>query len=182
MKELGLVIALALATSQAQALGASLYQLDMPLRDASGATVGLDVFRGHPVIVSMFYGTCPAACPLLMERLREVESKVDRATRRDLRVLLVSFDFARDTPQMLTSLANAHRLDLSRWELVAASDEDAQTLAAVLGIHYKRVSGGMFQHTSRLVLVDRQGDFAARYDAFDIAPERVAAKLQALER
>ena len=50
----------------------SLYDLALRLRTADDRTVGLDVARGHVVLVSMFYGTCPAACPVLVEEIDRV--------------------------------------------------------------------------------------------------------------
>ena len=41
---------------------ASIYPVSVALRDENGDAIGVDVFRGRPVIVSMFYGSCPAAC------------------------------------------------------------------------------------------------------------------------
>ena len=33
------------------------------MRDADDRTVGIDVNRGHRVLVSMFYGSCAMGCP-----------------------------------------------------------------------------------------------------------------------
>ena len=53
--------------------GGSVYQLGLVLRDQGGAATGLDRYRSSPVIISMFYGTCPAACPLLISDLQALE-------------------------------------------------------------------------------------------------------------
>jgi protein SCO1/2 len=175
MRTWALLLCCVLFSAPALARDESLYQLKMPLRDASGTTVGLDVFRGRPVLVSMFYGTCPAACPMLVERIRAVEALLDPATREDVRVLLVSFDAARDTPQLLTALARAHGVDEPGWKLTAASDADARTLAAVLGVRYRHLPGGEFEHNARLVLVEPDGHIGAAVDAFETPPDQLAA-------
>jgi protein SCO1/2 len=90
--------------------GESVYQLAGSLRDQTGARVGLDVFRGHPVLVSMFYASCPDACPLLIEEIRQFESTLPVSVRADLRVLLVSLDPARDTPEALHRLARVRAI------------------------------------------------------------------------
>ncbi|HUJ58349.1 MAG TPA: SCO family protein [Kofleriaceae bacterium] len=145
------------------ATGPSLYDLALPLTRASGDVVGLDVDRGHPTLISMFYGSCSVACPVLVDKIAGALAQLPDADRRDARVLLVSFDPARDTPARLRELANEHRLD-ARWTLAAASDGDARTLAAVLGIRYRAAPGGQFFHTAAVVALDRDGRIVARMD------------------
>ena len=43
--------------------------------------INLDLYRGHPVMVTMFYATCPATCPLIIDTLRAVERD---STRRSV--------------------------------------------------------------------------------------------------
>lgn len=143
--------------------GPSLYELAIPLASASGARIALDVDRGHPTLISMFYGSCTAACPLLIRTIGTTLDQLSPAVRGDVRVVLVSFDAARDTPERLRELVQMHHLD-ERWTLAAASDADARTLAAVLGVRYRAVAGGQFFHTSAIVALDRDGRAMARMD------------------
>jgi protein SCO1/2 len=171
------------ADSTAPLDDASLYDLDLALVDHDGATVALADHRGHPVLVTMFYASCPAACPVLIEELRAIDAAIAADARADLRVLLVSFDPARDRPEQLRALAAARGLDLDRWTLAAATDADARLLAAVLGVKYRRLASGEFSHTSVITALDRDGHPLARLDGFgrDHAPlvaavERAAAR------
>ena len=84
---------------------------DAELTDQDGKAHGLDVYRGHPVLVTMFYGSCPAACPLIIDTLRAIEKDLTPAQRADLRVLMISIDPERDTPEALKAArrAAAHR-------------------------------------------------------------------------
>jgi protein SCO1/2 len=136
----------------------SLYDLGIGVVGADGARHRLDELRGHPVLASMFFASCPSVCPLLISELKRTEAQLPRAVRDDTRVLLVSFDPARDTPAVLADVIRRHGLDARRWSvLVAASEDDARTLAAALGIRYRAAAGGMFNHTTRVVALDRQG-------------------------
>lgn len=140
----------------------SLYQLPITLTTQSGAAAGLDLQRGHPVLISMFYGSCPAACPMLITAMQAYESHLDQAARARLRVLMVSFDAARDTPERLAGLARLHRADPARWTFASAADNDARKLAALLGIAYRRQPSGEFDHSLLITLLDRQGRVLAR--------------------
>jgi protein SCO1/2 len=146
----------------------------MPLTAADGKTIALDTDRGHPTLISMFYSSCTAACPLMINTVKRTLDQVPASKRDDIRVLLVSFDPARDTPARLHELANMHHLD-GRWTLAAASDDDARTLAAVLGIRYRAVEGGQFFHTSAILVLDRDGRTAARMDGLGDPSALVAA-------
>ena len=139
----------------------SIYRLNAQITTQSAATVGLDLYRGRPTLISMFYGSCPAACPMLITAMQVYESHLDPAARARLRVLLVSFDASRDTPQHLDSVASLHHTDPKRWTFASASDSDARKIAAVLGISYRRLPTGEFDHSLLITLLDNEGRIVA---------------------
>jgi len=145
--------------------GGSVYDLGLQVRDADGVVRGLDELRGHPVLASMFFASCTSACPLLIERIKQVEAAAPPELRGDLRVLLVSFDPARDIPAVLVDVARRNEVDPRRWRITVAPDEaSARTIAAVLGIRYRLGAGGMFDHTTAVTVLDRQGEVRGRSD------------------
>ena len=147
-----------------EAVAPSLYDLEVRVTDHSGAVRALEEFRGHPVLVTMFYATCPAACPLLTSDLKRIEQKLPDAVRSNVRVLMVSFDSARDTPSTLSRLMTERAMDASRWTLASAPDAEARELAGVLNIRYRKLDNGEFFHSSSIVLLDAQGRPRARID------------------
>lgn len=168
MTRLLTVLAAALAWSGGLALGAetdlppqSLYQLRATLLSQRGNPIGFDMDRGHPTLVTMFYGSCPAACPMLITRMQVYESHLNPASRSRLRVLLVSFDAVRDTPAQLEQLARLHRTDPTRWILASAGEAEARKIAALLGFRYRRLPDGSFDHSLLITLLDRQGQVLA---------------------
>jgi protein SCO1/2 len=138
----------------------SLYQLDLDLTAADGSDKELSHFQGQPVLISMFYGKCPSACPMLISELGQV---LDEAKDEDLKVLLVSLAPDQDTPELLTELAERHGLD-EDWLLVAPKPGQERTLAATLGIAYRVMPNGHINHSSILTLLDAQGRPIARVD------------------
>jgi len=152
-----LVLALPMIAAAAGPPPDSVYQLSLNFTTQSGAHAGLDLQRGHPVLISMFYGSCPAACPMLITGIKVYEGHLDEASRARLRVLLVSFDAARDTPDRLQALARLHRVDPARWAFASAGDNDARKLAALLGIRYRRQPDGNFDHSLLITLLDAEG-------------------------
>ncbi len=139
----------------------SIYQLPARLLSQANTVVSLDVDRGHPTLISMFYGSCPAACPMLMTSLQVYESHLDEASRARLRVLLVSFDGSRDTPDKLQGIVQLHRIDSGRWTLAGANDMDARKIAALLGFRYRHNADGSFDHSLLITLLDDEGRIVA---------------------
>ena len=142
----------------------SLYALSAALVDEEGRPVGLDLFRGYPVLISMFYASCPDACPLLIANIQRIEADLSPRERANLRVVLVSLDPERDTPEALKALARARGLDESHWRLLRAPDDTVREIAAALGIKYRRLPDGGFNHSSIITLLDRSGSVQARVD------------------
>jgi protein SCO1/2 len=159
-------------TASSPEVSISIYPLEVQLRDQNDAAIGVDVFRGHTVIVSMFFGSCPAACPLLVSHIARLEASLAPEVRSELRVLLVSFDAERDTPARLGELARAHKADPARWRLASATDEPARVLGNALGISFRKIEGGMFAHDSVITVLDGDGRIVARNDDLtaDVTP------------
>ena len=140
----------------------SIYQLTSSITDQDGREQNLDTFRGHPVVITMFYGTCPHVCPLLISTIQKTEQALAPRDRAKLRVLMVSIDPEKDTPQLLSDVADRHHVDDARWKLTRASPADVRKIAAVLGIRYRKLPNGEFNHSTVLTLLDREGVIRAR--------------------
>jgi protein SCO1 len=161
--------------------GESLYQLDTKLETQDGRTLELAALRGAPVLVTMFYASCEGVCPLIAVHLRRIESRLDPTQRERLRVLMVSFDPARDTPEALAKFARDHRADTSRWVLARADDGDTREIAAALGIRYRGLPNGVFSHSTVITVLDSDGVMRARTsDLKEIEPGFLAVLAEAL--
>jgi protein SCO1/2 len=156
----------------------SLYHLDAGLTNQAGAAHGLDVHRGHPVLVTMFYASCPATCPLIIDTLRATERELTAAQRARLRVLMISLDPERDTPAALRELATARRIDTTRWSLARADAETVRTIAALLNVQYRRLPGGEFSHSTAIVLLSPDGKVQARSSTLGHADPTLLSKLR----
>lgn len=162
---LALIVLLPRQTQAAETPPAdSVYGLQATLRMAgSGEAVSLDVHRGRPVLVTMFYGSCPHVCPMLLSTIKQIEARLAPQERKKLRVLAISLDPERDTPATLAELARAHGVDdHANWLLAVPRAPDVRPIAAVLGIRYRKLPDGNFNHTSTIILLDERGRPVAR--------------------
>lgn len=140
----------------------SVYQLKVPLVDQDANPSRWDEAPKGPRIVSMFYSNCDFVCPMLFEAIRNVEAALPAESRQRLSVGLISLDPKRDTPGVLKKTANQRGADETRWRLYRADAADVRKLAATLGIQYRQLSGGEFNHSTVLILLDAQGRVNAR--------------------
>jgi protein SCO1/2 len=155
----------------------SIYHLSAALTDQSGRSIGLDVHRGQPVLVTMFYASCPMTCPLLIDTLHAIERALPPQRRSEVRVLMISIDPARDTPEQLLALARARRLDLSRWTLARAEPDDVRKIAALLRTQYRQLPDGNFNHSNVISLLSAQGEILLQSSVLGKADEALVEKL-----
>ena len=140
----------------------SIYQLQIPLTDQSNHAFTLADKRGAPMVVSMFYTSCQFVCPMLVDAIRATERQLSDAERKRLNVLLVSFDPAHDTVDVLRRTADERKLDTPRWSLARTDAKSVRKLAAMLDIQYRALENGEFNHSTVLILVDADGRIVGR--------------------
>ena len=136
---------------------ASLYQLPLTLTTASGLPMKLAALRGAPVIITMFYSQCASVCPLLTAQLQRITQRLSPSEQGQIRVLMVSFDSIRDTPEALTAFEAEHHIAGGNWIVARASAKDVRLLAAALSIQYRELSDHTFNHSAIISLADRDG-------------------------
>ena len=155
--------------AEAELPGNSVYQLKVPLVDQDSKNTRWENPPVGPRIVSMFYSTCDFVCPMLFEAIKMVEAGLPAESRQRLSVGLVSLDPQRDTPAVLKKTASQRSVDEARWRLYRADTADVRKLAATLGIQYRQLTGGEFNHSTALILLDAQGRIVARTEKISAA-------------
>lgn len=156
---------------------ASLYQLDMTWTNQAGKKTKLSSFRGQPVLLAMVYTRCQASCPLIVNDMMKVESKVAPEVRKRLRLVLVSFDPERDTPEALAAWAKKRGLD-ERWSLLTGSPESVRELAAVTGVRFRPTGTGDFLHNNIISVLDGKGVVRFRQSGFEQDPAVTAKAVE----
>ena len=149
----------------------SILQLTDTFTAQDGHAFTLAERRGKPQLVAMFYSSCKFMCPLLIDSARGVDRALTTAERARLDVLLVSLDPDRDTPTVLKALSEKRKLDSKRWTLARADAPAVSKIAALLGVRYRKLADGDFNHTSALVLLDADGRILARTEKMGAIPD-----------
>lgn len=140
----------------------SVYQLDATLTDQSGQVLAFDSLRGQARVVTMFYTSCQYVCPLIVDSVKALEKALTPTERNKLGLVLISMDPKRDTPAALKKVMDERKLDARHWTLLRPDEADLRALAGVLGVRYRALADGEFNHTTMLVLLDAEGRVLAR--------------------
>lgn len=148
----------------------SLYQLEGRFTDQSGREFALADRRGRPQLVAMFYTSCKYVCPLIIDSVKGVEHALG-ADSGKLDYLLVSLDPARDDTAALRSVFDKRKLTAPGWTLARTGERDVRKLAALLGVRYRALADGEFNHTSSLFLLDADGRKLAATSQLGAVPD-----------
>ncbi|HEX7785870.1 MAG TPA: SCO family protein [Methylomirabilota bacterium] len=175
-----------LATSEISASGAgeTPATLPPPLRQGGAAPafrlvdhrsrpVSLDDLRGRPVVMTFFYASCHASCPILIERLRALEARHPGA---DVAFVAVSLDPERDTPAALAAAASRWALG-ARWHLVTGEPAAVRALVRAHRVQWAPLPDGEIAHENVITLIDRRSRLAFTYRGLAWSEERQAAEL-----
>jgi protein SCO1/2 len=90
---------------------------DFTLTDQDGRSVSSGELRGSTLIVNFIFTSCPDVCPLLTQKMARIQRELG-SQARNIRLLSISVDPDRDTPQALKSFALAHGAKLTNWSFL----------------------------------------------------------------
>lgn len=135
---------------------------DFTLTDQSRARVALSQFRGKVVAINFVYTSCvlPQFCYRLANHFNVVQRRFSSRMGRDLVLLTVTFDPARDTPGRLAEYARQWNADRSVWRFLTGSVEEVGRVCRLFGVD-AFPDEGLISHSTRTVIIDRRGALAA---------------------
>jgi protein SCO1 len=149
----------------------SVYQSTAQLTDAQAHRFAWASQRGRVELVSMFYTTCRFVCPMIVDGAKSIQQSLSPDERARLGVTLISLDPKRDTPQVLARMQKERELDPASWTLARPDPQDVRAIAGLLGIRYRALADGEFNHTTVLVLLDADGRVIARTEGVGGLPD-----------
>ena len=152
----------------------SLHHLEATWTDAHGDELRLREYAGHPVMITMFYGSCETACPILLHKARRLQE----ATGLDLPVLAVTFDPEADTPEALQRYAEERGYDRSDWRFLIGDELRIRMLATMLGVQYRPLQEGGFAHSNLIAVVDGDGVVVLREEGLAAEVEPIAEAIR----
>lgn len=146
---------------------------DFSLIERSRRPVALSDLEGRIWVANFIYTNCPETCPVQSAQMKELQE--DFIHERDLRLVSITVDPERDTPNVLSEYAERFAADPRRWLFLTGEQEEIYRLAqdgfrlAAAEIPYGKrpSSGATHAHSPRFVLVDRKGQIRGYYISTD---------------
>ncbi len=124
---------------------------------------------GQVTIVDFIYTHCTSACLTMSRSLQLIQLRLDAetdATGGDrVRLLSISFDGARDTPDVLARHAASWSTNPLRWHFVRVIDPaEQELLLRRLGVVVIPDGNGEYEHNAALLVFDADGRLVRIFD------------------
>jgi len=138
------------------------------LLNQDGQNFGSTQLRGKIWIADFIYTTCPGPCPMISSRMSELQKPLEKT---DVHLVSFSVDPAKDTPQVLRGYAEKLQAEPGRWDFLTGPQSTIYNLSRngfKLAVSDGSEDKGIPVHSTRMILVDRQGVIRGYYDAAEV--------------
>jgi protein SCO1 len=138
---------------------------DFSLTDQKRRQVSLSQFRGKVVAVNFIYTSCalPQFCYRMANHFGVVQERFRDRMGRDLVLLTVTFDPARDTPERLAEYASQWKADPDVWHMLTGPTSAIQRVCNLFGVDFFP-DEGLMSHSLHTAVIDRSGTLVANIE------------------
>ena len=155
---------------------------DFTLTERSGKKVSRDDLKGKVWVASFVFTRCSGPCPQVTATMARLQKELDLPHNADVRLVTFTVDPDKDTPNELKEYAARYQADPERWLFLTGMPE--AELHKLLHDGFKVTAqraekpkaGDEFDHSSRLAVVDKQGNIRGYFDGMRVgsSPESEA--------
>jgi protein SCO1 len=147
---------------------------DFTLTDEDGKRVSLPGYRGQVVVLTFMYSTCQDTCPVTATTIRGALDDLGH----DVPALAVSVDPAHDTPDTAEAFLVKRGLSAGRMHFLLGTRAQLQPVWKAYGI---QPQGKGFEHTARVVLIDKRGRQRISFPVEQLVDRDLAHDIRKLE-
>ena len=154
----------------------SIFNLSSQWKNQYGDSLYLKDLQGKTLAVVMIYTTCKTACPILVSKMKSIESKIAKKDKKDVSLVLVSIDPETDTPARLQAFAKTNQMSGPQWVFLTSNESSTQEFANVLSMKYKKISPMDFSHSNIISVFSPEGQLVSQEEG-TIDVDKVALTL-----
>ena len=138
---------------------------DFTLTNQTRQRVALSQFKGKVIGVNFIYTSCvlPQFCYRVANHFSVVRDRFKERMGRDLVLLTITFDPARDTPEVLSQYASQWKADAKTWHFMTGSAAEVEQVCGMFGVDFF-ADEGLMSHSVRTAIIDRQGVMVANIE------------------
>jgi len=130
--------------------------------DQNGGKFDVKTWFDKPIVVSFMFTNCSVVCPAITSSLSRIVKENKGRLGKDFRILTISFDTAKDTPDVMLKFGHNFTDDFANWKFLTGSEGTVKAFANRLGIVYKPDDTGGFLHTVGVTVVGPDGIVSAQ--------------------
>ncbi|MEN2402879.1 SCO family protein [Flavobacterium sp. MC2016-06] len=146
----------------------SIYNLPSEWANQDGKNIELKDLKGNVLVMVMIYTTCKAACPRLVADMRDIESKLNENSKKNVKLILISIDPETDTPKKLKAFSIANKMENDPWIFLRSTEENTREFAAVLAVNYKKISPMDFSHSNIISIFNPEGELIYQQEGLGV--------------
>jgi protein SCO1/2 len=141
------------------------------LTDQTGKSLTLEDLKGKIWAANFIFTRCKGPCPITTLRMQELHTKLKKA-RGNVALVTFTVDPEYDTPKVLKTFGEQQGSDPASWKFLTGTPDAIQKIV-VDGLlqPLAKEPDGTPAHSTRIVLVDREGWLRGYQDGLD--PEAV---------
>lgn len=162
----------------------------LTLTDQNGKKIKLTDYKGKALAVTFIYRECPLPefCIKMSSHFADIANRIaeDPVAKDKVRLLSISFDPERDTPEKLKSyglgyLGKDAKDDLTVWNLAVGTDAEVKAVADFFGLKYEVDPNNKTQINHSLVtaVISPEGKVTKVFAGGRWIPDDVMAELKA---
>jgi protein SCO1/2 len=155
----------------------SIYNLPSTWTNQNGKNIELKSLKGNVLVMVMIYTTCKAACPKLVADMRNIESRLNEKTKKNVKLILVSIDPETDTPEKLKAFSIANKMEGDSWIFLRSNEENTREFAAVLAVNYKKISPIDFSHSNIISVFNPDGELIYQQEGLGVNNDKTVDKI-----
>ncbi|MBK8369256.1 MAG: SCO family protein [Bacteroidetes bacterium] len=148
----------------------SLFNLTSVWKTQENKSLKIQSFQGKVTIAAMVFTHCEGACPRIVADIQRIEKSFTPEELKNIHFLLISMDPERDTPERCTEFAKEYQLN-TNWTLISSSEDATIEMANVLNVKVKKLSGGGFDHSNTIHVINQQGLITYQQNGLEQEPE-----------
>jgi protein SCO1 len=153
------------------------------LATQEGAKLSSADLKGKVLLVSFIFTTCNGTCPATTHRISQIQEELkSRGLFKDdhVRLLSITLDPARDTPEVLRGYMKLYDADPDHWTFLTGRPDQVMAVIRDWNMWVKPAANGQLDHPSRIFLVDQQGRIREIYNLAFLKPKWVAKDVELL--
>src|SRR5271166_3689362 len=150
------------------------------LTSQDGKPVALADLRGKVVAVTFIYTGCPDICPMLTQKMVDVQNELGAEFGAKIAFVSISLDPEHDTPEVLKDYAQFWGAKLDGWSFLTGSLASVRDVTRHYGVFFSKKEDGSVEHSQLTTLVDADGQMRVQYLGARFDPEEFRQDLMSL--